>query len=136
MFEDIVSRGEASQMRPFENEIYLEDVLEERIRQGKKLFGRSLKLLQRQHVNRSGRIDLYTQDTTTQELVVIELKRNELDEKTVSQAAKYLNHLREDENKNVAGILCGFYAPAARKVEAEKVPGLTIYEYRSDNILD
>jgi RecB family endonuclease NucS len=60
-----------------------------------------------------GRIDLLTEDAETNDLVVIELKKDESHENVVGQIAMYMTWVRENlakENQKVVGIICVFSA--------------------------
>ena len=68
------------------------------------LFGSNLTLRGRQVETRAGRLDLLLEDQK-KELIVVELKLNEIGRSAINQLRRYIRQVREDTKKRVRGII-------------------------------
>lgn len=92
----------------------LEDLIVEQIKYGFKVFNRALEIYQDdkifgrqyriQEIN--GILDLLLVDKETDQLYVVELKRNEAGIEVVDQIENYINALTKQLNRNIKGIIC------------------------------
>jgi len=81
-----------------------------------------------------GRIDILAQDKKTQQLVVIELKKNQTSDDTVGQLARYMGWLEEHKtnSKPTKGIIIAAQYDTRLYYALKKLPGTEIYLYRVD----
>jgi tetratricopeptide (TPR) repeat protein len=125
---------------PIHTEQLLESMVEKLIDNGAEVFGRTLRMYQsslgvrgRQFIIPGhGRIDLLAEDVGNNELVVIELKKDESHDIVVGQIAMYMAWVRENlaqENQKVVGVICVFSASPKLSLAARSVSGLEVFEY-------
>ena len=117
----------------------LESLLEDRIKLGlpvcdlhlriyesDDLYGRQLT------IPGLGRIDLLCIDQATNDLVVIELKRDCSNDEVVGQICRYMGWVAQytaRPGQRVRGIICLHKAPLQLLYSANMVPNLSVYEY-------
>ena len=83
-------------------------------------------------IPRVGRIDLLVEDTGTNDLIVIELKRDQSDDRVIGQTSRYMTWVRENlarSDQRVWGIVCVHRASEGLKLSAKNILGLKVYEY-------
>jgi len=122
----------------------LEALLERRILRGQEVFGRRLRMFQAddsryQRYGRQfaipdigGRIDLLTMDMDTDDLVVIELKRDRPERETVAQVWEYVSWVHEHlatEGQEVKGIICVWEATERLLLATRHLPGVEVFHY-------
>ena len=118
----------------------LEALLEEMIQREGRAFGRSLRrfesldgLYGRQlAIPGIGRIDLLAKDLDTQELIVIELKRDKSTDEVVGQLCRYLGWVQENlakGNQKVCRIICVHRSSEKLRLAVSAVSGVEIFEY-------
>jgi hypothetical protein len=86
----------------------------------------------RQFVCSAGRIDLLCRDRTTDDLVIIELKRGDAADKTLLQLLRYMSWARQNiaDGSNVRGIILTERADDSLTGIVEEVPNVTIRYYK------
>lgn len=134
--EDI---GEKKSAFATPNERVLEELLENHILNGKNTFDRNLIMYEDDRyygrqliIPDIGRIDLLTIDSTTNDLVVIELKQGRSDDVVVGQILRYMGWLTEKlakPNQKVKGIICVNEITPKLKSAVSVVPSIELYEY-------
>ncbi len=128
----------------FGKERWLEMMLEEMIQQNnealRQKLGRRLRMYDHPQkgygrqfpIPEVGRIDLLVEDTDTNDLIVIELKRGLSDDQVVGQASRYMAWVRKNlaqGDQKTFGIICVHHASENLRLAAENIPGLTVFEY-------
>lgn len=125
------SEKQPQRKAPLPREALLEELIEEQIRRGKKVFARRMEIFEcadgrygRQLIIPDvGRLDLLAQDLESGELIVIELKRDVGDREVVGQILGYMGwvsqHLTKPE-QNVVGVICVHRASKALRFAAEQ----------------
>lgn len=92
----------------------LEDMIVEQIKYGFKVFDRALEIYQDDEIfgrqyripEINGILDLLLIDKDTDQLYVVELKRNESGIEVVDQIENYIKALTKQLNRNIKGIIC------------------------------
>jgi len=126
--------------QPFTREQILEEMLEEMILRGQRAFDRQLRIYESEEglygrqlaIANIGRIDLLVEDVETQDLIVIELKRNKTDDEVVGQTLRYVGWVRENLAKpgqNVRGIICVHKATEKLRLAASTVSEIQVFAY-------
>ena len=123
-----------------ETEKILEDLLEQRIIKGKKVFSRNLKVYNGEYYGRQyptiiGRMDILTQDMEDNSLIIVELKRGKSDDEVVGQISRYLSWTEENlakKGQDVKGIICIKEASEKLKYAVKSNPNIELYEYEFD----
>jgi tetratricopeptide (TPR) repeat protein len=118
----------------------LEDLLEEKIRRGERVFGRGLMIYSSQDGRKYGRqfaipgvgiIDVLAVDVETNELVVIELKRDQADRDVVGQTSHYKGWVAANlagPGQSVVGIICVRDAAPSLRIAAAGA-GLEVHHF-------
>lgn len=136
----ISKRQSVRTTHPVQTEETLEALLEEMILREGGAFGRSLRMFEsldglygRQlAIPGIGRIDLLLEDLDTQELIVIELKRDRSTDEVVGQLCRYLGWVRQNlakGNQKVSGIICVHRSSEKLRLAVSAVSGIEIFEY-------
>ncbi len=121
-----------------QSEQHLEVMIEKMIQQGNEIFGRKLRMYSSPKGGRQyaipgiGRIDLLAEDIDTGDLIVIELKRDELYEHVIEQISRYMSWVREKlarKNQRVIGIICGSNVSPKLLLAVKDIQGLEVFEY-------
>lgn len=116
----------------------LEDMIVEQIKYGFKVFGRALEIYQDEEIfgrqyripEINGILDLLLIDKQTNQLYVVELKRNESGIEVVDQIENYINALTKQLNRNIKGIIC-LHKPNNKLIEAINDKGhIELYTYK------
>jgi tetratricopeptide (TPR) repeat protein len=121
----------------------LEALLERRIDRGQEVFNRRLRMFQSEDskYGRYGRqfaiagvgiIDLLTVDLDTNELIVIELKRNKPDRDIIGQLYDYVVWVRSNlavQEQTVRGIICVWEATDRLRNTSRGLPDIDVFEY-------
>ncbi len=126
---------------PIRTEETLEALLEEMISQEGRAFGRNVRIFESPDgrygrqlaIPGIGRIDLLVQDLDTQELIVIELKRDMSTDEVVGQLCRYLGWVQEniaEDGQKVSGIICVRRSSEKLRLAVSAVSGVEIFEYR------
>jgi RecB family endonuclease NucS len=79
-----------------------------------------------------GRIDLLTEDIETNDLIVIELKRDQSDDEVIGQTSRYMTWVRENlaqGDQKVRGIVCAYHTSRGLQLSARNISGLEVFEY-------
>lgn len=92
----------------------LEDMIVEQIKYGFKVFDKALEIYQDEEIfgrqyripEINGILDLLLIDKQTDQLYVVELKRNESGIEVVDQIENYIKALTKQLNRNIKGIIC------------------------------
>jgi hypothetical protein len=80
-----------------------------------------------------GRLDLLCVDSSTNALVVVELKRGRSPDQVIGQVARYMGWVRAHlaaDSQAVAGIVVAHQCDDRLRYAAAAVPGLTVFTYR------
>ena len=117
----------------------LEELILRQIQRGQVAFGRTLEIYESEEgygqqfpIANMGRIDLLTEDISTSELVIVELKRGKTDDVVVGQTCRYMAWVRENlthDGQKVKGIICVGEASKTLLLAASNVPDLEVFEY-------
>jgi len=118
--ESVFSTDEVSEI--------IERDIENIIEKKPSLIGKSLELKQRQVDTPAGRIDLLFEDQS-ENIVIIELKLNKIGREAVSQLRRYMNWVKRESGKKVAGIIiCKGVMPAFQD-EFKRLKDIKIFCY-------
>lgn len=123
-----------------QSESMLESLIEHLILKTGQAFGRNVRMFESPDgtygrqlaIPRVGRIDLLVIDNETNELVVVELKRDKSSDEVVGQLCRYLGWVRQnlaEAQQDVKGIICVHESSEQLRMAASAVPGVEIYEY-------
>ncbi len=126
--------------RPIQTEESLEALLEEMIQREGRAFSRRVRMFESSDglygrqlpMPGIGRIDLLVEDLDTQELTVIELKRDTSPDVVVGQLCRYLGWVQENlakGNRKVSGIICVHRSSPKLRLAVSAVSGVEIFEY-------
>ena len=118
----------------------LEQLIEQKIERERQAFGRRLRVYEstdrpygRQFaIPDIGIIDLLVEDLDTHELIVIELKRDESEDKVVGQISRYMAWVRENlatAGQAVQGIICLGTSNEKLRLAASNIRGLEVFRY-------
>jgi len=137
--EEIRTGQVAKQAKQTPTEKILEELILQKVERGQTVFGRKLKVYDSEEgygqqfpIADMGRIDLLTEDTSTNEFVVIELKRDKTDDQVVGQTCRYMAWVRKNlaqKGQKVKGIVCVGEASDILTLSVSNVPDLEVFEY-------
>lgn len=123
----------------FEREKTLEDLLEVRMKQGQTVFGRRLKVFETDDyygrqlaIPGIGRIDLLAVDEDTNDLIVIELKRNKSEDHVVGQVLRYIGWVRKElagKDQKVRGLICLGTVSETLSLSASAASDVEVFTY-------
>lgn len=118
----ILSTDEVLEIREVDLENFIVDNLS--------ILGRDLTLKRRQVDTSAGRLDLLLEDKDKKELIVVELKLNEIGRGAINQLRRYIHELRKRyKERKVRGIIvCKDVLPAFVN-EVQKLRDIQIYHY-------
>ena len=147
MGEPLSARAREARIPRVETKIDKEDVLEgliqDRIERGQTVFGRRLRMFEASDSRHGrygrqfaipgvGRIDLLTVDLDTNELVVVELKRDRPERDIVGQIREYMGWARENlaaPEQKVHGIICVWETTERLRLGVFNDPDLDVFQY-------
>jgi len=115
----------------------LEDMIVEQIKYGFKVFDKNLEIYQDEHIfgrqygikSVNGYLDLLLVDKETEELYLVELKRNKAGIEVVRQLENYIIGLSKEMNREIKGIIC-LHKPKDELVKLVKTkPNIELFTY-------
>ena len=136
----IINHTNFEKVKVISKEKVLEDLILEQIKNKYQVFGKPLEIYEdtkihgRQYYISSviGYLDLLLIDKSTDELYIVELKRNEAGVEVVSQIEKYINGLSKELNRAIKGIIC-LHKPDDLLIDLVKTkPNIELYTYHFD----
>lgn len=118
----------------------LEDLILEQIKYGIEVFGKPLELYKdkrihgRQYYIKSvnGFLDLLLIDKSTNQLYIVELKRNKAGVEVVEQIEKYMEGLSKEMKRSIKGIICVHKADMALSELVKNKEDIELYTYGFD----
>ncbi len=140
---DIVDSASASDKQLFYMEKQLEDFIIENW--DKSEFGRKYELIEengelvsQQYPTDIGKIDILAKEKSTDQYVVIELKRDQSSDDTVGQIARYMGWIEEhrSEGKPTKGIIITGKYDKKLKYAMRKLKDIEVFMYKVDFKLD
>jgi|TARA_R100000479_G_scaffold34767_1_gene15099 hypothetical protein len=132
--------GEFETTKLISKEKALEDMILEQIKYGFQVFNKNLEVYQDENIygrqyyisSVNGFLDLLLIDKKTDQLYVVELKRNEAGIEVVEQTEKYIFGLTKELNRNIKGIIC-LHKPKAELIKlVEEKDNIELYTYNFD----
>lgn len=118
----------------------LEDMIVEQIKYGLKVFNKEFEIYQDNEIygrqyripGSNGILDLFLIDKKTNELYVVELKRNEAGIEVVEQIENYIIALSKQLNKPVRGIICLHKTNDKLRALVNKKQHIDLFTYKFD----
>jgi tetratricopeptide (TPR) repeat protein len=127
------------QVRFLSREKSLEEMIVEQLKYGYHVFNRPLEIYNKNFYGRQcgifggyGILDLLLIDKSTDELFVVELKREKAGLEVVSQIERYIEGLTKQLNREVKGIIC-VHKPTDQLIQVvEERPNIELFSYQFD----
>lgn len=136
---ELENKSNINKQMSVSSEKILEDLIEDKILKGQKVFDKKLKIYEdeinygRQLVaGNYGRIDLLAKESDEDNLIIIELKKGKSDDAVVGQISRYISWVKNNlakNNQDVNGIICVYESSEVLDMSVDNIPNIEVYEY-------